>query len=62
VNGLQVPFILETKVLPISNPGSRAAGTAVPAEKIAIEKVEINPAYDASLFTKPQIQTASIRH
>jgi hypothetical protein len=59
VNGLQIPFVLETKVLPVSNPASRSVNTPVPAEKILIERVELNPKLDASLFSKPQIQTAS---
>lgn len=59
VNGLQIPFILETKVLPVVNPASHAPIYSVPAERIVIEKVEVNPKLDASLFAKPQIQTAS---
>jgi hypothetical protein len=62
VNGLQIPFVLETKVLPVGKPASRADSTPVPVERIAIEGVEINPKLDASLFAKPEIQTASNRH
>jgi outer membrane lipoprotein-sorting protein len=62
VNGLQIPFVLETKVLPAGKPASRAESTPVPVERIAIEGVEVNPKLDASLFTKPEIQTASNRH
>jgi hypothetical protein len=62
VNGLQIPFILETKVLPVVNPASHAPVYSVPAERIVIEKIEVNPKLDASLFAKPQIQTASISH
>lgn len=62
VNGIQIPFVLETKVLPVGKPGSPAAGVPVPAERITIEKVEVNPKFDASLFTKPEIQTALNRH
>ena len=62
VNGLQIPFILETKVLPVSKPGSHTVGTPVPVERIVIEKVEVNPKLDSSLFVKPQIQTASNSH
>ena len=62
VNGLQIPFILETKVLPVVNPASHAPIYSVPAERIVIEKVEVNPKLDASLFAKPQIQTASNSH
>jgi hypothetical protein len=61
VNGLRIPFVLETKVLPVGKPGSRAENTSVPVERIAIEKVEVNPKLDASLFSKPEVQTASNR-
>lgn len=63
VNGLQIPFLLETKVLPIQAAGKGGApvhGSAFPVEKIAIEKVEVNPKLDAALFSKPVIQTASV--
>lgn len=62
VGGLQIPFVLETKVLPVPSAGSKFKGTPVPAEKIAIEKVEVNPKLAASLFSEPEIQTASNRH
>jgi len=61
VSGLHIPFVLETHVLPVAKAPSspvRAVG-AYPPEKIAIDKVEINPKFDASVFTKPQVQTAS---
>jgi hypothetical protein len=50
VSGLQVPFVLETKVLPVT---PRMA-TSYPTEKIVIEKVVVNPKLEASLFAKPQ--------
>lgn len=61
VNGLQIPFVLETRVLPLARvaKGPVAAPVQVPPEKIVIDKVEVNPKFDASLFTKPQVQTAS---
>lgn len=62
VSGLQIPFVIETKVLPVANPASRTANSPVPVERISIEKVVVNPKLDASLFSKPEIQTASIRH
>jgi len=62
VNGLQIPFVLETKVLPLAKPVSRAGSTPVPTEKIVIEKVEVNPKLDASMFVKPEVQTASNHH
>jgi hypothetical protein len=55
VNGLQIPYILETKVLPLAqkqkSPGFRNA--LVPPEKIVIEKVAVNPKLDESLFSRP---------
>jgi len=53
VNGLQIPYVLETKVLPAAQklPGLRQ--TPVPTEKIIIEKVAVNPKLDESLFSKP---------
>ncbi len=65
VNGLQVPFVLETKVLPVAGATPRVRSfdnTPLPIEKIVIDKVEVNPKLDASLFVKPEVQTASIRH
>ena len=63
VNGLQIPFVLETKVLPIQTQGKGgvpAGNSAFPVEKIAIEKVDVNPKLDAALFSKPVIQTAAL--
>jgi len=64
VNGLQIPFVLETKVLSVSKAAliPRAWNGPVPAEKIVIDKVEVNPNLEESLFVKPQVQTASIHH
>jgi hypothetical protein len=57
VNGLQIPYVLETKVLPLAqkqkSPGFR--NTPVPPEKIVIEKVAVNPKLDESLFSKPGV-------
>ncbi len=59
VNGLQIPFVLETQVLPVANLNSKVRPLPIPPEKIVIEKVVVNPKLDASLFTKPQVQMAS---
>jgi hypothetical protein len=54
VNGLQIPFLLETRVLPVAHAaGSPFKDTPVPPEKAIIEKVVVNPPLDASLFSKP---------
>lgn len=62
VDGLKIPFLLETKVLPVANRQAKGArpGANFPVERIAIDKVEVNPKLDASLFTKPVIETATL--
>jgi hypothetical protein len=60
VDGLQVPFLLETRVLPVANQPKGVRSANFPPEKIVIDKVQINPRFDASLFTKPVIQTAAL--
>lgn len=60
VDGLQIPFVLETKVLPVAGPAKGVRQTNFPSEKIVIDKVEVNPKLDASLFSKPVIQTAAL--
>jgi hypothetical protein len=57
VSGLQIPFALETKVLPVDT-GSKVKELPIPSEKIVIEKVVVNPKLDASLFLKPNVEPA----
>jgi outer membrane lipoprotein-sorting protein len=59
VNGLQIPFVLETKVLPVARTALGFKDPPVPTEKITIERVVVNPNLDDSRFTKPEIQTAA---
>jgi len=59
VNGLQIPFILETKVLPVAQAGQKFVTTRVPVEKTIIEKVTVNPNLEESLFSKPVMEAAS---
>lgn len=59
VNGLQIPFVLETKVLPVAPAAKGHRDALVPVEKTIIEKVVVNPKFDASLFSKPVSGTAS---
>jgi hypothetical protein len=61
VNGLQIPFVLETKVLPAPKKASGIRETPIPTEKIVIQNVVVNPKLDASLFQKPQ-PTAALAH
>jgi outer membrane lipoprotein-sorting protein len=55
VNGLQIPFVLETRVLPVAKTALGFRDTPVPPEKITIDKVEVNPKLNDSLFSKPQV-------
>jgi hypothetical protein len=57
VSGLQVPFVLETRVVtaaPVAK-GTKVSGPTYSPEKITIEKVVVNPKLDDSLFSKPSI-------
>lgn len=54
VSGLQIPFVLETRVLPVART-ALGRDTPVPPEKITIDKVEVNQKLDDSLFSKPQV-------
>lgn len=58
VDGLEIPFLLETKVLPPAGGGSASQSFHVPTEKIIVDKVVINPSLDAALFTKPDVKPA----
>lgn len=59
VNGLQVPFVLETKILPVARTASGLRDVPVPVERISIEKVAVNSHPDPSLFTRPQLLAAA---
>jgi outer membrane lipoprotein-sorting protein len=60
VDGLQMPFLLETKVLPVANAPKSVRQANFPVEKIVIDKVQVNPKLDAAHFTKPAIETAAL--
>jgi hypothetical protein len=60
VNGLQIPHVLETKVMPVTHKASIAGSSVIPVEKIVIDRVEVNPRLDTSLFAKPDVQIASL--
>jgi hypothetical protein len=55
VSGLQIPHVMQTKVFPVNRTATGLRDTPIPAEKIVIEKVVVNPKLDDTLFTKPQI-------
>jgi len=59
VNGLQIPYVLETGVLPVARTKMGLRDPAVPPEKIMIEKVVVNPQFDDALFTKPDAGVAA---
>src|SRR5437016_13682982 len=58
VSGLQIPYVLETKVLQVARTAQGFKDPAVPAEKIIIEKVVVNPKLDENHFSKPAIVVA----
>lgn len=62
VDGLQIPYVLETRVLPVAHTALGFRDTPVPPEKTFIEKVVVNPKLDESLFSKPEIGIASNAH
>ena len=59
VNGLEIPFVLETRVVAVTKTALGLRDTPVPPERTLIEKVVINPGFDAGLFSKPAIPTKS---
>jgi len=58
VSGLQIPFALETKVLPVAQTAHGVRSLPVPPEKIVIDKVVVNPKLDENSFSKPEIAVA----
>jgi outer membrane lipoprotein-sorting protein len=60
VDGLQIPFVLETRVQPLATPAKGAPiGSQYPPEKIVIDKVQVNPKFEAALFARPVIETTA---
>ena len=59
VDGLQIPFLLVTKVLPSENASPAEINMRVPPEQIVIDKVVVNPRLDASRFSKPEAKAAT---
>jgi hypothetical protein len=56
VSGLQIPFMLETRVLPVAKNALGVRDTPVPPEKIMVEKVVVNPKLAESAFSKPSLK------
>ncbi|HYK90386.1 MAG TPA: outer membrane lipoprotein-sorting protein [Acidobacteriota bacterium] len=61
VNGLQIPFVLETRVLPVAKTMMGFKDPPVPVEKIIIDKVVVNPKLDESRFSKPQFGIVEVK-
>ena len=59
VSGLQVPFLLETRVLPVAKTVLGLKDPPVPPERTIIERVVVNPKLDEALFSKPEVAVAS---
>jgi hypothetical protein len=59
VDGLQIPYLLETMVLPVTRTAAGPKDPPVPVEKIVIEKITVNPKLDDSLFLKPVVTAAA---
>jgi hypothetical protein len=53
VEGLQIPFVLETRVLPVAKTATGLGDVPVPLERINIEKLVLNPKFEEALFSKP---------
>lgn len=59
VSGLEVPFLLETRVLPVAKTALGLKDPPVPPEKTIIDRVVVNPKLDEALFSKPEVAVAS---
>ena len=57
VSGLRIPFVLETRILPVEKTATGYKDPPVPAERLIIEKVTVNPKLDDSQFSKPKMDT-----
>lgn len=55
VNGLEIPFLLETQVLPVAKTALGLKDPPVPVEKTIIQRVVINPKFDEVKFSKPRV-------
>jgi len=54
VSGLQIPYVLETKVLPVTPKSAMLKDPAVPPEKVIIDKVVVNPNIEEARFSRPE--------
>ena len=66
VNGLQLPFVLETRLLPLTltsvgRGASRTKQVSYPSETILIDKVLVNSNLDAALFMRPTVGPTTLK-
>ena len=59
VDGLLIPFVLETRVLPVATNSLGLRDTPVPTERIVIDKVVVNPKMEEKLFSKMEVPAVS---
>jgi hypothetical protein len=59
ISGLQIPFTLETRVLPAAQGSRKVKPTPIPPEKINIQKAVVNPKLAETLFSKPELGAAA---
>jgi len=59
VDGLQFPFVMETRVLSVGKNALGFRDTPVPPEKIVIDKVVVNPKVEEKLFSKMEVPAIS---
>lgn len=55
VDGLQIPFEMESRVLPVAKNSLGLRDTPVPPEKIIIDKILVNPKLDEKLFSSVEV-------
>ncbi len=61
VDGLQIPFVIETRVLPVARTVTGLRDSPVPPEKMIIDKVVVNPKLDESRFSKPEFGIVEVK-
>ncbi len=59
VDGLVIPFVTETRVLPVTKTATGLRDTPVPVEQIVVDKVVVNPKLDDKRFMKPDLGTVA---
>lgn len=59
VDGLLIPFVLETRVLPVGTNSLGLRDTPVPTERIVIDKVVVNPKMEEKRFSKMEVPAVS---